>query len=148
MIDEFILYLIQISHLQIYANLCISKDKNMTDTYSYFVMKFLGLIIMIQNIIDELKNEFTKNYSEFKGIYFFGSRTKGIYQYDSDYDFVFIFDRIIDWKFKHQVRQIIYAIENDFDIIIDSKFFSFSDIINPNTLILQTAISEGIYYGL
>jgi predicted nucleotidyltransferase len=103
---------------------------------------------MIQDIIDTLKIELSSKYSDFKGIYFFGSRTKGTNQIDSDYDVVFIFDRIIDWQLKHNVRQIIYAVENDFDILIDSKFFSFKDIINPNTLILQTAINEGIYYGL
>ena len=43
-----------------------------------------------EKIIDELKAELKSKYPDFRGIYLFGSRARGDFQNDSDYDLAFI----------------------------------------------------------
>lgn len=59
-----------------------------------------------EDIINEIKAELKSNYPDFRGIYLFGSRARGDYQIDSDYDLAFVFDRKIDWKFKDEIRRL------------------------------------------
>jgi predicted nucleotidyltransferase len=64
---------------------------------------------LIEKVIKELSSVLKKKYSDFRGIYFFGSRARGIYK--EDYDFVFVFDRKVSRKFKDEIRKIIYSCE-------------------------------------
>ena len=62
----------------------------------------------IEKIIAEISGLLKIKYADFKGIYFFGYRTRGDYRADSDYDLLFLFDRKISWKFREEIRHVIY----------------------------------------
>lgn len=77
--------------------------------------------IVKQVIIDELKNHSI----EVKGIYLFGSRAKGNYDKDSDWDFFVIIDKDLNFTVKRKLIQLIkrklMEIDFPFDIIIQSE---------------------------
>jgi len=77
--------------------------------------------IVKQVIIDELKHHSI----EVKGIYLFGSRAKGNYNKDSDWDFFVVIDNDLDFTVKRKLIQLIKRklIEIDYplDIIIQSQ---------------------------
>ena len=58
------------------------------------------------NIINEIKKILEETYSDFKGIYFFGSQSKNVNPIESDYDLALIFSRKIDRKFKNEIIHI------------------------------------------
>ena len=99
---------------------------------------------MIKELLKILKEKFP----DFKGLYFFGSRARGDNNADSDYDFLFVFDRHIDWKFKSRVRDIIceYMIKNE--VLIDSIISSKNEIDDPSTPLELNVMKEGIFYGV
>ena len=52
--------------------------------------------IIIKELIEELKSKYT----DFKGIYFFGSHARGEANDDSDIDLALVFEREVIWKLK------------------------------------------------
>ncbi|MBM2815529.1 MAG: transf 2 protein [Ignavibacteria bacterium] len=101
---------------------------------------------LIEKIINALKDELKRDYPDFKGIYFFGSRARGDYNDDSDYDLVLVFDRVIDWRFKDNLRRRVIDYEIDYSILIDSHIYNYQDIIEPITPFREKVKNEGIYY--
>jgi len=101
----------------------------------------------IKKVIKELSEILRDKYSDFKGIYFFGSRAKGDYDAYSDYDLVIVFDRKIDRKFKDEIRKIVYEFDLRYDIIIDSHIHSHEEILKPVTPFRENVKNEGIFYG-
>jgi predicted nucleotidyltransferase len=102
---------------------------------------------LIEKVIKELSAVLKKKYSDFRGIYFFGSRARGIYKEDSDYDFVFVFDRNVSRKFKDEIRKIIYSCELKYNINIDSHIYSHQEILEPITPFRENVKNEGVFYG-
>jgi len=45
-------------------------------------------------LMKNIAERFSRNFNDFKDLYFFGSRTKNEFNTDSDYDIVLIFDDI------------------------------------------------------
>jgi predicted nucleotidyltransferase len=76
--------------------------------------------IVKQTTIEELK----KYNVEVKEFYLFGSRAKGTYREDSDWDFFVVIDKDLDTKIKRNLIQLIKRklihIDFPFDIIIQS----------------------------
>jgi len=101
----------------------------------------------IEDLIKEISLVLKNKYSSFKGIYFFGSRLKGNYKSDSDFDMVFAFDSDIDWRFRKDIIKVIYEIELKYDIFIDVKVYNIKDIKEPNTPFRQTVLEEGVFYA-
>jgi uncharacterized protein len=99
-----------------------------------------------EKIINELKAELKAKYPDFKGIYLFGSRARGDYHEDSDYDLAIIFDKELDWRFKDEVRKIISKLMILHNVIIDNPFFNSKDISYPINPITEKIKYEGIYY--
>jgi uncharacterized protein len=102
---------------------------------------------LLNQIISELNAELKSKYSDFKGIYLFGSRARGDAHKDSDYDFVLLFDRTIDCKFEDSITAVILEFEIKYDIVIDFHAYNLEDIINPITPFRFNIKTEGIYYG-
>lgn len=100
------------------------------------------------SIIDKIKQTLSERYEDFKGIYFYGSRVRGDNNQDSDYDIVIVFDREIDWKFKNEVRSIVYLFMVENDLLIDCKVISQKGISDPSTPFEVNVKKEGIYYGV
>jgi predicted nucleotidyltransferase len=96
-------------------------------------------------IINELSSELKLNYPDYYGLYFFGSRSRGNYREDSDYDVVLAFNRVIDWKFKDKIFDIICDFNIKYDIILDAHIYNKTDIMNPITIFRENVKKEGIF---
>ena len=103
--------------------------------------------IKIEDLINELNIILKKKYSDFRGIYFFGSRLKGQYSSESDYDMVFVFNKKIDWYFRKEIIKIVYDIELQYDIFIDVKVYNINDILEPVTPFRRAILNDGIFYA-
>jgi uncharacterized protein len=97
-------------------------------------------------IIDELKTELKSKYPDFRGIYLFGSRARGDYHDDSDYDLAFVFEREITRDFKDQIRILTSRIMIKHNIIVDTIVYNVKDLLTPITPLRESVIEEGIYY--
>ncbi len=103
----------------------------------------------IEKIINELRNHLKNEYPDFKGLYFYGSRARGEGTIDSDYDIVFLFERKkIDRSLKDEMISLVYDFELDYDIIINSRVYSFHSIQDPTTPYRFNVKTEGIFYGV
>ena len=100
------------------------------------------------NIIAEIKKLLSENYSDFKGIYFFGSRSKTVSSIDSDYDIAIIFDRKIDREFKYEIIDLVYGVDLKYDVILDVKVYCEGDIRNPITPFRRNIKNEGVLFGV
>ena len=101
----------------------------------------------IENIIKQISTSLKIKYSDFLGVYFYGSRARGDYISDSDYDLVFVFQREITWRFKEEVRHLIYEYEDKFDIFIDAKVISSKEINLNRMPFIENVKKEGVFYG-
>ncbi len=99
-------------------------------------------------MVKELLNILKEKFPDFKGLYFFGSRARGDNNAESDYDFLLVFDRHIDWKFESTVRGVVCEFMINNDLLIDSIISSKKEIDNPSTPLEVNVKKEGIYYGL
>jgi uncharacterized protein len=97
-------------------------------------------------IIQELLVELKEKYSDFRGIYLFGSRARGDYNKDSDYDLAIIFDRKIDTKLKREISRIIACLMVKYQIIVDNPVMDMNDLIEPITPLRENIKNEGIFY--
>ena len=101
-------------------------------------MKNLGLIKYLnQHILNK--------YNDFKGTYLFGSRVKGDYNQDSDWDVLVLFDKINRDK-KLEIYGIIGEAEYKFNVFIDVKILT-SDEFKINPFFNEEVINKGIFYG-
>jgi len=98
-------------------------------------------------MLQELFNEVKSTFSEFKGLYFFGSRAKNSYQSYSDYDIVLVFDKAIDWRFEKTVMEQVYDFELKYDVVIDLHIYNYQKVQNPSTPFLENVQNEGVFYG-
>ena len=98
-------------------------------------------------LIAELRNVLKSRFNDFRGLYFFGSQKKNIATAVSDWDFAIVFDRTIDWKFKDEVRDILYDMMLKYNIVIDSHIYSVSELRNPKTPFRESVSRDGIFYA-
>ena len=104
---------------------------------------------IIEEIINKLNMQLKKSYTDFKGLYFYGSRAAGKGAEDSDYDIVFMFERKkIDRSLKDEIINLVYDYELENDIIIDVRVYTFQSIQNPNTPFRLNVKTEGVFYGV
>jgi predicted nucleotidyltransferase len=99
-------------------------------------------------ILDEIRDELKIKYSDFKGIYFFGSRLRGNNAPDSDFDILLVFNREINTAFKREIRDIVYDFMLRYDIVIDTKIFSENDMRHPNMPFTEEVKSIGYYHAV
>jgi len=103
---------------------------------------------LIDKIISELGDELKGKYPSYKGIYLYGSRARGNYTADSDYDIVITFDKEIDWRFRREILGIVYNYVVEYDILIDCRVYNLSEILYPITPFRLNVKNEGIFYGV
>ena len=87
----------------------------------------------LENMMEEVKTDLKSNYSDFKGIYLFGSRARGDAHEDSDYDVAAIFNRDISNKFSDEIILRMFKFEVKYDFYLDSHVFSYDSMNNPKT---------------
>lgn len=97
-------------------------------------------------IINELLMQLKQKYSDFKGIYLFGSRARGDFNEYSDYDLAIIFKREVDSQLKREISGIIAMMMLEHQVIIDNPVFSYKNILDPNMPIIDNILKDGIFY--
>ena len=102
----------------------------------------------IEKIIAEISGTLKADYVDFKGIFFFGSRTRGDYRSDSDYDLLFLFEREISWKFREEIRHRIYEYEDKYNVALDPKIINEQEFEMNRMPFIQNIIRDGSYYGV
>lgn len=87
--------------------------------------------------------------SEIKDVVLFGSRAKGDSTVNSDYDILIILNKKdYNWKYKYLINEVIYDIELENDIIIDSHILSEHEVNNTlrgSQPIFTNALENGVY---
>ena len=99
--------------------------------------------ILLARIFDQLKKA---GFGVF-GLYLFGSRANDTFNEDSDYDVAIILNKKVDWKNKDKVREVIYDIMLENDIVIDSHIYSKEEIDLSITPLRESIKSTGIFYA-
>lgn len=102
----------------------------------------------IEEITGELARELVRVFPDYRGVYFYGSRARGEERSGSDYDMVFLFEHKPDWREKQRARDIIYAKELEYEIVIDSHFYAREEIENSSTPFRETVRDEGFFYAV
>jgi predicted nucleotidyltransferase len=98
-------------------------------------------------LLSEISNQLIKSGFNIIGLYLFGSRAKNTFNEDSDYDVAIILNEKIDWKVKDKVREVIYDIMLESDIVIDSHIYSKEEIDLSITPLRESIKSTGIFYA-
>ena len=104
-------------------------------------------ITLIKSIINKLLSELKIKYSDFNGVYLFGSRVRNDYKFDSDYDLAILFNRQVSQSFKEEIYEVIYNYLLEFNVFIDAHIYSTQDILNPLTPFRQNIKNQGVFYG-
>ncbi|MCU0285543.1 MAG: nucleotidyltransferase domain-containing protein [Acidobacteria bacterium] len=98
-------------------------------------------------IIRELNTELKQKYDDFLGITFFGSRCRGDFNEESDFDIVIMFSKNPGWQREREILGIVLEKELEYDIIIDAKIYHEKEIKKQNTPFRVAVCMEGAYYG-
>ena len=98
-------------------------------------------------LLSEISTQIKKVGLRLKGIYLFGSRAINMHNETSDYDVAIILNERIDWKLKDKVREIVYDIMLNHDVVIDSHIYTEKEIELSATPLMQTIKSNGIFYA-
>jgi predicted nucleotidyltransferase len=82
---------------------------------------------------------------DLKDLVLFGSRTTGRAKKNSDYDFLVILTKKVDWKTEREISDLSYEIELKYNIITDTHILAESEL---NTLrgkqpIFVNALAKG-----
>ena len=102
--------------------------------------------IILSQVKTILKKKFKR---EIKNVILFGSRAEGNAGKYSDYDILIILNKDqYNWKYKHQLLEVIYNFELENDIYLDIHILSEYEL--KNTLrgtqpIFTNAIKHGVY---
>ena len=106
------------------------------------------MVIKIEKIIDEISELLEKQYSDFRGIYLFGSRISSDSNETSDVDIAIVFNKEINRNFKTEILDLIYDFDLKYDLFLDAKVLSSQEISNPTTPFRSVIKEKGIYYGI
>ena len=98
-------------------------------------------------IIHELNSKLKEKYDDFVGITFFGSRCRGDFCKESDFDIVIMFSKKPGWQNESDVLELVLEVELKYDIVIDAKIYHDEEIKKRNTPFRDTILREGVYYG-
>jgi len=118
--------------------------------HDFFMKKNAGSIpVPLQDVRSQLASDF----SDFRGLYFYGSRDSGMPREDSDYVIILVFDTI-DYSKKLKIAGVIGAIEYEHAVTVDYKIFTTTgkrstEYIrkNINPFFIQQSVDKGTFYG-
>ncbi len=103
--------------------------------------------LQFEPIIHELKGILKKKYPDFTGLTFFGSRLRGDFEEESDFDIVLMFSEKPGWQKESDVLGLVLETELKYDIVIDAKVYHEAEIRKQNTPFRVTVCTKGAYYA-
>lgn len=99
----------------------------------------------INKMINDLKKELASNFDNFEGVYFYGSRVKGDYEPDSDFDFIVLFKDSYSLESEYKLAEIIIKIEFKHNVFIDYHPMTMQEL-ERNPIFYNEVVNKGIYY--
>jgi len=100
-------------------------------------------------ILQEAKTRLVAAFGDkIKDVILFGSRAWGKPHRWSDWDFVVVVRGEYDWKFRHAVVDVMWGIDSDYDVYIQTLVISEQELkhsIRGVQPIFTTALQKGIY---
>ncbi len=97
-----------------------------------------------QILVEYVKEKLKSNFPDFKALYLFGSRAKGNYSQDDDYDLVVLFDSV-DKNKELKIFRLIGEAEYKFNCLIDIQILTEEDF-KFNPFFYEEVIKNGILY--
>ena len=101
-----------------------------------------------KEIVLEIHKLLKRNFRNYSGLYFYGSRLAKKHRKDSDYDIVVTFRDKVDWKIENEVWGELALFELEKDVCTDVKIYQFSVLHQQNTPFRQSVIEKGLFYGV
>jgi len=98
----------------------------------------------VKEIVKKLNNQFKKEFDDFKGIYFYGSRAKGTHCEDSDIDIVVLFQKV-DRDKRMKIWGIVGEVEYEYDVFIDLHPMT-KEELKLNPFYYDQVVNNGIFY--
>jgi predicted nucleotidyltransferase len=99
--------------------------------------------------LKELKDLLVARFGEdIRDVVLFGSRAIGKEHKDSDFDVLIVLNRDYDWQYEDKMISVLYEMELEHDIFIDSKIISLNELENTikgKEPLYVEAIQEGIH---
>ena len=102
----------------------------------------------VEKFIDEVKNIIFNTFEDFKGIYFFGSRTGENWSEESDLDLMFVFNRDLTWKEKKAIMNKVFETEIKYDYLIDAKICNIDQIKESKTPFREVINQKALFYAV
>jgi DNA polymerase sigma len=101
-----------------------------------------------KEIVLTIHNLLKKKFSDYAGLYFYGSRTGKMFKSESDFDIVVTFKNEVDWKKENEVWVEIALFELEHNVFTDIKIYQFSELLQQNTPYRENVIKTGVFYGV
>ncbi len=100
---------------------------------------------ILQNIKIRLESKFKERISD---VVLFGSQARNAANKNSDFDILIVTSDPFTWQERGQIRDLCYEVSLEFDILIDSKIISRSEIETKfwgKHPLITDALAYGIY---
>lgn len=101
----------------------------------------------IDNIILNLNDKIKKMFSDFKGVYLYGSYAKNKANVDSDVDIVALFENELSRDKRMDLWGVIGNLEAEMDIVFDLHPMTMESL-KKNPIYYEQVVDKGIYYGV
>jgi len=98
-------------------------------------------------VIEYLKNQIKSLFSNFNGIYLYGSYANNTNNDDSDIDIVAIFDKSLTREDRMKLWTLVGNIEAEYNVIFDLHPMN-SKELKQNPIYYNQVVNKGIFYGV
>lgn len=99
----------------------------------------------IKDLISDINKKLSSCFNDFQGVYFYGSRARGEYSTDSDFDFIIVFKNGYSIEDEYKLAGVIGEIELKYDIFIDYHPMTIKEL-ERNPVFYNQVVKNGIYY--
>lgn len=100
---------------------------------------------LVTKIIKELATLINARFTDFKGLYLYGSHVKGFVHKDSDIDVVALFDEVDSDK-KYELAGIICELMYKYDVYIDLHSYT-PQKLAKNPIYYEEVVNKGLFYA-
>lgn len=101
----------------------------------------------IDNVIYKLNESIKNMFSDFKGVYLYGSYAKEKAKEYSDVDLVALFEKELPREKRMELWGLIGSFEAELDIVFDFHPMTMEGL-KKNPIYYNQVVNKGIYYGV
>ncbi len=127
--------------------------KNLFEVVSYFSYykngyknKTGGIVVDYSLIMNNINNSIKDIFSDYKGLYLYGSRAKNKENPSSDFDIILLTRNKLNAEMKGEIYKAIGRVEYELDIFIDIQLLT-EDEISRNPFFYDEVIKYGKFYA-